>query len=329
MINRRMLVASLAPLALLACSPESSKPQEKVLRFSILSTENTANQTQKWRPFLDDMAKETGLKIEPFYASNYTALIEAMRFKQSDAGWFSNQSGMEAVRRGGGEVFAKSTHPGGKQGYNALIITKRGSGVTLDKLLACGKRYSFGMGDAKSTSGTLAPLTYLFGPRDIDPQTCFSNLRSAKHEANLLSVANGLLDAATYNTNDLERMQRRNDPKADVVLEQVEVLWTSPKLPEDPIVWRKDLDPEIKAKLKSFMLGYGVGDGADAEREHKVLTDLNFGVFQAANDDHLIPVREMEAAANLLEAQRKGDAAAADAARKVMTELSARRGGAL
>ncbi len=329
MINRRMLVAALAPLALLACSPESSKPQEKVLRFSILSTENTANQTQKWKPFLDDMAKETGLKIEPFYASNYTALIEAMRFKQSDAGWFSNQSGMEAVRRGGGEVFAKSTHPGGKQGYNALIITKRGSGVTLDKLLACGKRYSFGMGDAKSTSGTLAPLTYLFGPRDIDPQTCFSNLRSAKHEANLLSVANGLLDAATYNTNDLERMQRRNDPKADAVLEQVEVLWTSPKLPEDPIVWRKDLDPEIKAKLKSFMLGYGVGDDTDAERERKVLTDLNFGVFQAANDDHLIPVREMEAAANLLEAQRKGDAAAADAARKVVTELSARRGGAL
>jgi phosphonate transport system substrate-binding protein len=329
MINRRVLVAALAPLALLACAPDRPQTQEKVLRFSILSTENTANQTQKWKPFLDDMAKETGLKIEPFYASNYTSLIEAMRFKQTDAGWFSNQSGMEAVRRGGGEVFAKSTHPGGKEGYNALIITKRGSGVTLDKLLACGKRYSFGMGDAKSTSGTLAPLTYLFGPRDIDPQTCFSNLRSAKHEANLLSVANGLLDAATYNTNDVERMQRRHDPKADAVLEQVEVLWTSPKLPEDPIVWRKDLDPEIKAKLKSFLLGYGVGDDAAAERERKILTDLNFGVFQAAGDDHLIPVREMEAAANLLEAQRKGDAAAAEAARKAMSELSARRGGAL
>ncbi|MDG2523467.1 phosphate/phosphite/phosphonate ABC transporter substrate-binding protein [Caulobacter segnis] len=328
MFNRRLVAAALAPLVLLACGPQ--KPAEqKVLRFSILSTESSANQSEKWQPFLDDMAKETGLKVEPFYASNYTSLIEAMRFKQSDAGWFSNQSGMEAVRRGGGEVFAKSTHPGGKEGYNALIITKRGSGVTLDKLLACGKRYSFGMGDAKSTSGTLAPLTYLFGPRDIDPQACFSNLRSAKHEANLLSVANGLLDAATYNTNDVERMQRRHDPKADAVLEQIEVLWTSPKLPEDPIVWRKDLDPEIKAKLKSFLLGYGVGDDADAERERKILTDLNFGVFQAAGDDHLIPVREMEAAANLLEAQRKGDAAAAEAARKAMSELSARRGGAL
>ncbi|WP_269713841.1 phosphate/phosphite/phosphonate ABC transporter substrate-binding protein [Caulobacter sp. NIBR2454] len=328
MFNRRVLLCALAPLVLLACSP-TEPSEQKVLRFSILSTENATNQAAKWQPFIDDMAKETGLKIEPFYASNYTSLIEAMRFKQSDAGWFSNQSGMEAVRRAGGEVFAKSTHPGGKQGYSALIITQRGSGITLDKLLECGKRYSFGMGDAKSTSGTLAPLTYLFGPRDIDPQTCFANLRSAKHEANLLAVANGLLDAATYNTNDVERMQRRNDPKADAVLEKVEVIWTSPKLPEDPIVWRKDLDPEIKAKLKQFMLGYGVGNDAEAERERGILTSLNFGVFQQADDSHLLPVREMEAAANLLEAQRKGDAAAADAARKVMTDLSAQRGGML
>ena len=41
-----------------------------------------------------------------------SALIEAMRFKQTDLGWFSNQSGLEAVRRSNGEVFARTFDPG-------------------------------------------------------------------------------------------------------------------------------------------------------------------------------------------------------------------------
>ena len=41
--------------------------------------------------------------------------------------------------------------------------------LTLDKVLACGKTLNFGMGDTKSTSGTLAPMTYLFLPRGLAP----------------------------------------------------------------------------------------------------------------------------------------------------------------
>ena len=124
---------------------------------------------QEWGPFLKDMEAATGLTVKPFFGSNYSALVEAMRFKQSDLGWFTNQSGLEAVRRAGGEVFARTTHPNGHDGYQGVIIVKKGSGITLDKLLTCDHTLDFGMGDAKSTSGTLAPNTYLFGPRGIDP----------------------------------------------------------------------------------------------------------------------------------------------------------------
>ena len=65
------------------------------------------------------------------------------------------------------------------------------------------------MGDAKSTSGTLAPMTFLFAPRGIDPQRCFRTVRAANHESNLLSVANGLLDAATNNTTSLRFLKER------------------------------------------------------------------------------------------------------------------------
>ena len=58
-------------------------------------------------------------------ASNYTALVEALRFKQTDVGWFSNLSGLEAVRRGGGEVFARTFDPSGVDGYKSVILVFR------------------------------------------------------------------------------------------------------------------------------------------------------------------------------------------------------------
>ncbi|MFM8375779.1 MAG: phosphate/phosphite/phosphonate ABC transporter substrate-binding protein, partial [Phenylobacterium sp.] len=158
----------LSGLVLAACQPKApAGPPPGTVRFSIMSTENIQAAQGAWTPFLADMEKATGLKIEPFYGTNYTALIEAMRFKQTDVGWFTNQSGLEAVRRSGGEVFARTTKPEGPDGYQALIVVKKGSGLTLDRILACDRTLNFAMGDAKSTSGTLAPMTWLFGPRNI------------------------------------------------------------------------------------------------------------------------------------------------------------------
>jgi phosphonate transport system substrate-binding protein len=61
------------------------------------------------------------------------------------------------------------------------------------------------MGDAKSTSGTLAPMTYLFAPGHR-PRTCFKTVKSANHEANLFAVGNGVLTRRTNNTASMDRM---------------------------------------------------------------------------------------------------------------------------
>ena len=308
--DRRALLAAAAALAPAACAPKA-QPQAP-LRFSILSTETSSAQGVKWTPFLKDLAAILNREIKPFFASAYAPLIEAMRFGQTDAGWFSNQSGLEAVRRGGGEVFASTTHPDGARGYHSVIVVRKGRGLTLDRVLACDKTLSFGMGDAKSTSGTLAPRAWLFAPKGLEPQACFRELRSASHESNLLSVANGVLDAATNNTNDLERLRRRrSDPAAAEALAKLDVVWTSPVLPEDPMIVRQALDPASKAALKTALLAYGGEGGAQGERRMKLLTDLNFGRFQPADDRHLLTVRELEASDLLMTARRKGDAAAA------------------
>jgi phosphonate transport system substrate-binding protein len=329
-LNRRGLLTFAGAAVLAGCSPPSPPSVDGatgVLKFSIVAPESASSLESYWRPIIADMEKATGLQIEPYIGANYTALVEAMRFKQTHFGWFTNLSGLEAIRRAGGEVFARTFDPGGDDGYNSVILVPAKSKTTLEDILRCDRTLNFGIGDAKSTSGTLAPKTYLFSPKGIDVQTCFKTLKSANHNTNLVGVANGVLDAATGNSTSL-RLQRERDveraAKGEPTLgDKVRVVWSSPRLPEDPIVWRKDLDPAIKEKLRQFFLTYAQGEGAEAERQRGLLAKLSIGGFKPADDNHLLRVREMEATENLLQAERSGDPRRLAEARKALESVKA------
>ncbi len=329
-LNRRGLLTFAGAAVLAGCSPPSPPSVDGatgVLKFSIVAPESASSLESYWRPIIADMEKATGLQIEPYIGANYTALVEAMRFKQTHFGWFTNLSGLEAIRRADGEVFARTFDPGGDDGYNSVILVPAKSKTTLEDILRCDRTLNFGIGDAKSTSGTLAPKTYLFSPKGIDVQTCFKTLKSANHNTNLVGVANGVLDAATGNSTSL-RLQRERDveraAKGEPTLgDKVRVVWSSPRLPEDPIVWRKDLDPAIKEKLRQFFLTYAQGEGAEAERQRGHLAKLSIGGFKPADDNHLLRVREMEATENLLQAERGGDPNRIAEARKALEGIKA------
>jgi len=325
MILRRSLLAlgAVATLALAGCGGDSaSKGASDTITFSILSTEDAQNMESYWTPILADMEKQTGMKVKPFFSSNYSALIEAMRFKQTDLGWFSNQSGLEAVRRSNGEVFARTFDPSGTDGYTSVIIVPAGSPIkTVDDLFKCDKTLDFGMGDKKSTSGTLAPMTYVFIPAGKKPETCFKTVLTANHQANLFAVAAGRLDAATNNSTAIRLNAQRGEGQA----EKIRVIWESPTLPEDPMVWRKDLDPAVKEKVRQFFLTYGQGDGPEAARQRANLEALSIGGFLPADDTHLLMVREMEATETLLLAREGADQTKIAAAEKDLAAIQAER----
>lgn len=330
-LARALTGASLvAALLLAACGKagegEAQRPANEI-NFSILAPESASSLETSWNPILADMEKQTGLKVKPFFASNYTALIEALRFKQTDAGWFSNLPGLEAVRRADGEVFARTFDPSGTDGYRSIIIVPASSKTTLEDLMKCDRQLNFGIGDVKSTSGTMAPMTYLFAPAGVRPQACFRTVKSANHQVNMFSVANGVLDAATGNSTSLRLQKEKEDadPNAPKVSAKIRVIWQSPPLPEDPIIWRKDLDPEVKEKLRQFFLTYGQGDGPEAARQRGYLLKLSIGGFKPADNSHLLAVREMEATQNLELAQLAKDQAKIAAAQKAVDELRVER----
>jgi phosphonate transport system substrate-binding protein len=208
---------------------------------------------------------------------------------------------------------------GGDATYKSVLIVRKGSKITLDDVLKCEKKLNFGIGDAESTSGTLAPLTYLFTPRAIEPAKCFKTVRSANHQANFMGVANGVLDVATNNTVGLVFYQRENPELAA----RVETIWTSPPLPESSILVRKDLDPALKEKIRQFFLTYGTGTGPQADKQREVLKGLAYGGFKPADDSYLDPIREMVAGQELADARRGGDKARIAAAQAKFDKVQA------
>lgn len=263
------------------------------LNFGVISTEASVNQKKNWEPFLEAMSKATGIKINGFYASDYAGVIEAMRFNKVQLAWFGNKSGMEASNRSNAEVFAQVVARNGSTGYYSHIIVHKDSPYTkLDDILKCDKSIDFGIGDPNSTSGFLVPTSYIFAAKNIDPKSCFKTVRNASHQANAMAVANKQVAAATNNSEDLQRVETT----APQARKEIRIIWTSPIIPLDPLMWRKDLDPAVKTKLYTFLMSYGrVGSPEEIKSAKQILSNLIWSPFHPSNDNQLLPIRILEA----------------------------------
>lgn len=281
-----------------------ARAQTTELNFGIIATEASTNLKTVWEPYIAAMAKGTGFKINGYYASDYAGVIEAMRFKKVQIAWYGNKSAMEAVNRADGEIFAQSVDVDGNPGYWSHLIVHKDSPIkTLDDVLKCDKTLNFGNGDPNSTSGFLVPTSYIFAEKNIDPKQCFKTVRNASHEANAMAVAHKQVDVGTNNSENLRRL----DVTAPDARKDIRVIWTSPLIPSDPLVWRKDLAPDVKTKLYTWLLSYGrVGTAEEIASAKNVLAGLGWAPFEPSANDQLLPIRILEANKSILKI--KGDA---------------------
>ncbi len=284
------LAATALATATVIAAGTASAEEMKELNFGIISTESSQNLRKAWEPLLEDMGEELGLKVNAFFAPDYAGIIEGMRFDKVQVAWYGNKSAMEAVDRAGGEVFVQTVDVTGNPGYWSLLLAHKDSKISsLEDALNCNAGYNFGNGDPNSTSGFLVPSYYVFAQNDVDPKTCYKRVVNANHETNALAVANKRVDFATNNTESLSRIEM-NNPDA---FEKIKVVWKSPLIPSDPLVWRKDLSDDMKARIKSFFLSYGrIGDNIEEELE--ILAGIQLAPFKDSSDAQLYPIRQLQ-----------------------------------
>ena len=258
------------------------------INFGIISTESTQNLKASWQPLIEDMNKQTGLKVTAFFAPDYAGIIEGMRFNKVQLAWLGNKAAMEAVDRANGEVFAQMVNADGTQGYYSHLIVHKDSPIkSLDDVLKNGKSLSFGNGDPNSTSGFLVPGFYVFAKNKIDPKSHFRIVRSANHETNALAVANKQVDIATNNSESLGKLQERQPERFN----DIRVVWTSPLIPLDPMVLHKELPAATKEKIKNFFYNYAK---TDAREKEIVMNISKLSGFKPSTNAQLVPIRELD-----------------------------------
>lgn len=256
------------------------------INFGIISTESQMNLKSSWGPLLDDMQKQTGLKVNAFFASDYNGIIEAQRFNKVQVAWYGNQSAIDAVDRAKGEVFVQTLAGDGAPGYWSMLVVHKDSPLkSIEDVKKHAKTLSLGFGDPKSTSGTLVPGYYAFQQNGIDPAKDFKAVIRSNHETNLLAVATKQVDVATNNNESLSRLTQTQPHRAALVRE----IWRSPLIASDPLVWRTDLAPDTKKKIKDFLIAYG----KSSAEEKQILVKLGLSGFQASSDTQLVPYRQL------------------------------------
>ena len=269
----KTFLKGLAVAAFMALAAMPARAETTEINFGFVSSESQQALKDKYTPFINEMEKQTGLKINPFFAADYAGVIEGMKFNKVQVAAYGNKSAMEAVDRSEGQVFAHTVNKDGTEGYYGLLLTNRENAAlnNVDDIKKCDKSLSFGNGDPNSTSGFLVPSTFIFSAMNIDVKTCYKAVTNANHESNAMAVANKQVDFATNNTENMSVLEKK-DPEA---FSKIKIIWKSPLIPADPFVWRKDLDANTKGKIMNFFMSYGrqgtvedsgIGDVPDREK---------------------------------------------------------------
>jgi phosphonate transport system substrate-binding protein len=242
-LRRGLMALTLATVAAVpALAAEPAKPV-KPLTIGLIPAEDSQAMIESSRAVLDSLQQQLGMPVKPFVATDYNGVIEALRSKKLDVAYLGPFSYVLANQVADVEAFAVAvTKKTGQSSYKSVIIARKETGIAKPADL---KGHTFAFVDPTSASGHLFPKAGLL-QAGYDPETFFGRLIfSGSHDASILAVANKKVDAAAV----ADRILASAIAKGQVKPDELEIVWSSNPIPESPMVWRKDLDPALKAKI--------------------------------------------------------------------------------
>ena len=263
----------------------------KVLRFSIIPTQESVRELTLYKPVLDLLSKNTGKKIEFYMPTSYSSVVEALLGKWVDVAVLGPESYVIAKNQGAViDVFATySKKKDGIQeagpGYKSVLITKKGSKFTT---IESTKGSVMLLVDPASTSGSLIPEA-VFGAKVIKTplKQYYSKVAfSGGHDLSTIAVFDGKADAAFVATH--RYMNTLTASKGKMKADDFNILWSSPLLPQDPFVYRSTLCPELKTQIQQTFLtldatpeGKKYLDNVDAEKFVE-MKDADYDIIREA-----------------------------------------------
>ena len=292
MIRSRRISLVLA-LALLLAGCGRSSDSSRTLRVGFVPAEDAQQVIQNAQPIVDILHQRLGMEVQPFVATDYTGVVEALRVNKLDIAFLTPASYVLAKNEANVRVVLKSERKGNPY-YYAAIITRADSGI---KKLEDLRGKTFAFGDPLSTSANVFPRK-MFHDRGIDPVRDFKQiLYSGGHDATVLAVLNGKVDAgATYaNSPDSEDTAWMRYLKNPEDAKKIRAIAFSEPIPADNLVINGNLDKSTARRVEEIFLEMSRDPAGK-----KMLRDLyQIDGFVPASDKDYDSVRQAFAVAGI------------------------------
>jgi phosphonate transport system substrate-binding protein len=284
----RKLCAVVMALAVLATAAVCGAYVPDVLKVSAIPDENPTELLRIYRPFVEYLGRELGMKVQFTPVVDYAATVEGLAAKKLDLVWYGGFTSVQAARRTDGNVKRLALRQEDAE-FKSVFVAKPGAGINGLKDLK-GKTFAFG--SVSSTSGHLMPRYFLL-QSSVNPEKDMKQVAySGAHDATALWVESGRVDAGALNFLVWDKLVQQK--KVD--LAKVNVFYMTPAYVDYCWTARADLAPDLQDKLTAAFLKLDA-----ANPEHKRLLDLHrTKKYIKANDAEWKTIEEAAVAAGLL-----------------------------
>lgn len=277
-------------LAMAGCAPKEADlgTEENPIIWALVPSGETDTVLAGFSSVADIIFEQTGLVVEPFVATEYAGVIEAMSADPPKAHMASlaTFAYMLASERGVAEAELVSLRRGSAS-YNGQIFARTDSGITS---LADFAGKTFCGVDPLSTSGWIIP-SFTLAAAGVDVNNNLDVVFAGSHDAAVAAVYNGECDGGS---SFVDARSNLTEDYPDI-MEAITVIEVSVDIPNDGVQYHPSVPREIRDQINGVLLTiHETEAGAEA-----IFQAYEWSELAARDDSFYEPFRQILEAAGV------------------------------
>ncbi len=251
------------------CGGNSQQAEKKTFTIAYAPNESTTDSTDARSTLAKDLGKVINMEVKEIQASDYTAIIEALRTGKADMAYMGALAvAMGAERAGVTPIVMKAPNGDKAQAvYHSVFVTQKNNNEINSIKDFKGKTIAFV--DPDSTSSNLVPTSEImkaFPDLHLTNEKIHTNGEffeavsfSGKHQAGLQAVIKGDVDIVPISDQIMASEFKNGNADENAV----KVVHSSAAIPAEAMVVSKTVNEDLKKTLTKFLVEYNNKDYFD------------------------------------------------------------------
>lgn len=251
------------------CGGNSQEAEKKTFTIAYAPNESTTDSTDARSTLAKDLGKVINMEVKEIQASDYTAIIEALRTGKADMAYMGALAvAMGSERAGVTPIVMKAPNGDKAQAvYHSVFVTQKDNNEINSIKDFKGKTIAFV--DPDSTSGNLVPTSEImkaFPDLHLTNEKIHTNGEffeavsfSGKHQAGLQAVIKGDVDIVPISDQIMASEFKNGNADENAI----KVVHSSAAIPAEAMVVSKTVNEDLKKTLTKFLVEYNNKDYFD------------------------------------------------------------------